>query len=309
MRSESQNLLTRRGALRIATTSSAFVLAGMAGPLRAAEAEKSKAAAASITAPVAVGPPQKGRIKQAICGGVLKSVKSLEEKAQICAKLGVKGIDLLGPSDFPTLKKYNLICTMVSGGNLKKGYNHKENHEACIAASRKSIDAAAEAGFPNVICFSGNREGISDEEGWKNCAEGLKQVVGYAEQKKVTLCMELLNSKRNHKDYQCDHTAWGAELCKRVGSPSFKLLYDIFHMQIMEGDVISTLRENIQYIGHIHTAGVPGRHEIDESQELYYPAIMRALADAGYQGYVAHEYSPAGDAIPALEKALRLCDV
>jgi hydroxypyruvate isomerase len=160
-----------------------------------------------------------------------------------------------------------------------------------------------------VICFPGNREGMDDETGLQNCTEALKQVVGLAEQKKVMICMELLNSKRNHKDYMCDHTAWGVELCKKVGSPNFKLLYDIYHMQIMEGDVIDTIKENIQYIGHFHTGGVPGRNEIDDTQELYYPAIMKAILQTGYKGYVAHEFVPKRDPMKSMEEAIRICDV
>ncbi|HNY27539.1 MAG TPA: TIM barrel protein, partial [Candidatus Sumerlaeota bacterium] len=170
-------------------------------------------------------------------------------------------------------------------------------------------EATAAAGYPNVICCPGNREGMDDETGLKNCTEALKQVVGLAEQKKVMLCMELLNSKRNHKDYMCDHTAWGVELCKRVGSPNFKLLYDIYHMQIMEGDVIDTIKENIQYIGHFHTGGVPGRNEIDDSQELYYPAIVKAILQTGYKGYVAQEFVPKRDPLKSMEEAIRICDV
>ena len=254
-------------------------------------------------------PARKGRIRQGACPGAFGK-RPLEEKCQIAQKLGLVGIDLIrsGP-DWDVLKKYGLICSMVPSHSLQKGLNAKANHEECLAAIRTSVEAAAAAGYPNVICFSGNRNGVSEEEGLANCAEALKQVVGFAEEKKIVLCMELLNSKRNHKDYQCDHSAWGVELCKRVGSSNFKLLYDIYHMQIMEGDIIATIKESIQYFGHIHTAGNPGRHEIDESQELYYPAIMRAIAESGYTGIVSHEYSPTGEAIPALEKAIRLCDV
>jgi len=253
--------------------------------------------------------PLKGRIKQGITRGCLRGIKSTEEVVAICARLGIKSMDFVGAGDFPLLKKNGMICSMVMSGSLGKGFNHTENHAASIEGLRKGIDTAAAAGFPNVICFSGNRAGISDEEGLKICAEGLKQIVGYAEKQKITICMELLNSKRNHKDYQCDRTPWGVALCKAVGSPNMKLLYDIYHMQIMEGDVIATLKENLPYIGHIHTAGVPGRNEIDETQELYYPAIMRALVDAGYQGYVTHEYGPKRDPVKSLEEAVRICDV
>jgi hydroxypyruvate isomerase len=269
-------------------------------------------AASGLTTPLASGgeKPQpaklKGRIKQAITPGVLRKMP-VEQMCQVCVQLGLHGIDFVSPNDWPTLKRYGLICTMVSFGI--GGMNRKQNHEKALATLRKAIDAAAEAGFPNVICMSGNRAGLSDEDGAANCVEGFKQIAAFAEEKKVTVCMELLNSKRNHKDYQCDHTAWGVEVCKKVGSPRVKLLYDIYHMQVQEGDVIATIRENIQYIAHFHTAGVPGRHEIDETQELYYPAVMRAIVDLKFEGYVAHEYGPKADPVESLKKAVAICDV
>lgn len=252
----------------------------------------------------------KGRIKQAACGGVFGKLKmSFEEKCQLCVKLGLKGMDFIGENEWPTLKKYGLICTLTRSHTLTKGLNRKENHEECLTAIRKGIDASAEAGFPNVICFSGNRDGLADDVGAENCIEGLKKIAAHAEEKKINVCMELLNSKRNHKDYQCDRTAWAADICKKVGSPRIKMLYDIYHMQVQEGDVIATIKEYIQYMGHIHTAGVPGRNEIDESQELYYPPIMTAIVDLKYEGYVSHEYSPKKDPIESLKKAVQICDV
>lgn len=247
----------------------------------------------------------KGRIKQAITPGVLRKMP-IEQICQVCVQLGLQGIDFVSPNDWPTLKKRGLICTMAGGAG---GLNRKENHEKAVAALRKAIEAVAEAGFPNVICMSGNRAGLSDEEGAANCVEGLKKIAGFAEEKKINVCMELLNSKRNYKDYQCDRTAWGAEVCKKVGSPRVKLLYDIYHMQVQEGDVIATIRENIQYIAHFHTAGVPGRHEVDETQELYYPAVMRAIVDLKFDGYVAHEYSPTRDPVESLRHSVAVCDV
>jgi len=273
----------------------AALAAGLGG--RRAHAEEAPAA-----------PALKGRIRQASCRGAFGKMP-LERMCQVAVQLGLKGLDLGSSADWPTLKQHGLICTMAGSHSLSKGLNRKENHGACLEAIRKSIEAASAAGFPNVICFSGNREGLADDEGAANCAEGLKQVAAFAEEKKITLCMELLNSKRNHKDYQCDRTAWGVEVCKKVGSPRVKLLYDIYHMQVQEGDVIATIRESIEYIGHFHTAGVPGRREIDETQELYYPAIMRAIADLKFEGYVAHEYGPKGDAVESLRKAVALCDV
>lgn len=248
----------------------------------------------------------KGRIKQAITPGVLRKM-SFEQVCQVCSQLGLYGIDFASPDNWPMLKKHGLICTMAHSG--AGGLNRKENHEKAVAALRKAIEMTAEAGFPNVICMSGNRAGLSDEEGAANCVEGLKKIAAYAEEKKVNVCMELLNSKRNHKDYQCDRTAWGASVCKKVGSPRVKLLYDIYHMQVQEGDVIATIRENIEYIAHFHTAGVPGRHEIDDSQELYYPAIMRAIVDLKFNGYVAHEYGPTRDSVESLKQSVAICDV
>jgi hydroxypyruvate isomerase len=280
------------------------VLKGVAGAAGAFVLGRRAAAAQPQTGK----PGRKGRIKQAACRGVFGKA-TLDQMCQTCVDLGLYGIDLVKPEDWPTLKKYGLICTMVPSHSLSKGINHKENHEECIAAMRTSIEAAAEVGFPNVISLSGNRDGISDEEGIANCVAALKEVAGLAEKKNVTVCMELLNSKRNHKDYHCDRTWWGVEVVKGVGSPRVKLLYDIYHMQVQEGDVIATIRESIEHIAHFHTAGVPGRNEIDESQELYYPAIMRAIVELGYEGYVAHEYRPLKDPLPSLTKAVETCDV
>ncbi len=256
-----------------------------------------------------------GRINQGICGCGLRM--PLEEKCQLISKMGMKSMDFTGPNDWPTLKKYNLVASLCSGAaSIGSGWNRKENHAKLIDDMKKNIDRVSEAGWGTVITFSGNRhkgkddkEGVSDEEGIKVCVEGLKQVAGYAEEKKVTMVMELLNSKHNHPDYQCDHTPWGVQVCKGVGSERFKLLYDIYHMQIMEGDMIATIREFKDYIGHYHTAGVPGRNELDENQEIYYPALMRAIVATGYKGYVSHEYGPKGDPIKALIQAVKACDV
>jgi len=286
--------ISRRSLLKSMAVGTAMVTCGLGGQaLRAEDAPKK--------------PVLKGRIKQAACG--VFGNMSFEKKCEVCVELGLKGMDFVGQGEWPILKKYGLVCTMIFTGSLTSGLNRKENHAACLSGIRKSIEQASEAGFPSVICFSGNRAGLSDDEGAANCVEGLKSVAAFAEEKKVTICMELLNSKRNHKDYQCDRTAWGAGICKAVGSPRVKLLYDIYHMQVQEGDVIATIRENIQYIGHFHTAGVPGRNEIDDSQELNYPAIMRAIADLKYDGYVAHEYGPKRDPLESLKKAVALCDV
>ena len=291
--------LSRRHLLtRTAGAAAALGLSGVLAASRALRAEEASPA------------PSKGRIKQSVSKWCFDRWWSLEVLAQNAAKLGLKGIDLIGPGEWPVVKKNGLVPTMAPGaGSIADGFNRKENHDRLEKEAKKNIELAAEAGLPNVICMSGNRRGLSDDEGIENCVAGLKRVVGFAEEKKVTLCMELLNSKVDHKDYQCDHTAWGVEVVKRVGSPRFKLLYDIYHMQIMEGDVIRTIRQNIQYIGHFHTGGNPGRNEIDETQELNYPAIMKAIAESGYEGYVAHEFVPRRDPLKSLEQAFRLCDV
>lgn len=256
----------------------------------------------------------KGNINHSACRWCYGAIP-LEEFCKAAKEIGLAGIDLVGPKDWPVLKKYGLVSTMCNGAeiNLVDGFNDKKFHATLIKNYTDMIPKVAEAGYKNLICFSGSRRGIDDETGWNNCAEGLKQLTPIAEKYGVTLVMELLNSKVDHKDYQCDKTAWGVELCKRVGSPNFKLLYDIYHMQIDEGDVIRTIKNNIDFIAHIHTGGVPGRHEIDESQELYYPAIMKAIVATGFKGYVAQEFIPsspdAAGKLDALKKAVAICDI
>ena len=250
----------------------------------------------------------KGRINQSVCQWCYSKMK-VEDLAANAAKMGIKGIDLVGPEHWATLKKHNLIGTMTPSHGITKGLNRKENWEECLGSMRKSIEATADAGFPNVICFSGNRAGMSDDEGLANCAAALKQIVGMAEEKKVTICMELLNSRVNHKDYMCDLSQWGVKLVKAVGSERFKLLYDIYHMQIMEGDVIATIKRDHESFGHYHTGGVPGRAEIDETQELYYPAIMQAIVATGYKGFVGQEFVPKRDPMASLAQAVNICDV
>ncbi|MCU0917464.1 MAG: TIM barrel protein [Planctomycetes bacterium] len=250
----------------------------------------------------------KGRINQSVsqwCYGKW----SLDELCQVSKKLGLKAIDLLGPKDFATVKKYGLVVSMVNSHSLPDGLADKKFHDACLAKLRETIDATSEAGFPNVISFSGNRRGIPDDVGIENAVEALKKIAGYAEQKKVTICLEYLNSKVNHKDYMLDKTAWGVEVCKRVGSDRVKILYDIYHAQIMEGDIIRTIKTYKDYLGHYHTGGNPGRNEIDDTQELNYPAIMKAIAETGFQGYVAHEFIPKRDPLESLTYAARICDV
>lgn len=259
----------------------------------------------------AAQPMLKGNINHTVCRWCFGSI-SLDELCAAVKEMGMIGIDLVPPKDWPTLKKYNLVSTMCNGAeiSLTKGWNDKQYHDQLVKNYTEHIDLVADAGYKNLFCASGNRNGMDDETGLKNCVEGLKKVLGQAEKRGVVLTMELLNSKVDHKDYMCDRTAWGVELCKRLGSPNFKLLYDIYHMQIDEGDVIRTIRDNHQYIGHYHTAGVPGRHEIDETQELFYPAIMKAIVATGFKGYVAQEFIPVQqDKLASLKNAMMICDV
>jgi len=267
-------------------------------------------AAAATAAPQGQVTPRKGRLKQCVTRGVFGKGMALEDMCRHAARLGVVGFDLIGPADFPLLKKYGLIPTMVPGAmTLTGGCNRKEDHPAAEKLMRGLLDQSAAAGAPNVIALSGNRRGMPDQEGQDNVVAFLSKVKAQAEDKGVTICLELLNSKVNHPDYQCDRTAWGVEVCKRVNSPRVKLLYDIYHMQIMEGDVIRTIRNNLQWIGHFHTAGNPGRHEMDDTQEMNYKGIARAIADLNFPGYVAHEYSPVRDAVKSLEETLAMFEV
>jgi len=249
-----------------------------------------------------------GRIKQSVARWCYSKF-SVEELAKESARIGLKGMDLIEPADWPTVQKYGLVPAMVpGGGSIADGWNRKENHAKLEEQFRDKIEKAAKAGIPNVIALSGNRRGMSDAEGMDNVVAGLNRIKPMAEDKGVTICLELLNSKVNHKDYQCDHTWWGVEVCKRVNSPRVKLLYDIYHMQIMEGDVIRTIQQNIAYIGHFHTGGVPGRHELDGTQELNYRAVAKAIVDAGFTGWLAHEYNNPKDPRKALADALEICD-
>lgn len=226
------------------------------------------------------------------------------------AEMGFRSVEMLPEEHWPMVKEAGLEIAIIGGHkSLQDGLNKRENHDRIEAELKESIRKAAQWGIPSLILFSGNRNGLDDERGIEICAEGVKRVTRLAEDEGVTLCMELLNSKVDHPDYQCDRTAWGVKLCQAVDSPRLKLLYDVYHMQIMEGDLIRTIRENIQYIGHIHTAGNPGRRDLDDQQEIYYPAVMRALADSGYTGYVGHEFNPKGDWKAALKQAYELCNV
>jgi len=253
---------------------------------------------------------EKGRINQSVCRWCFSKF-SVDELCQHAKRIGLVGVDLLQPNEIAIAKKHGLIATMIMSHPINPGLNRVENHEMCLTKIRESIEAVAKEDWPikNVICFSGNRGGLDDETGLKTCAAGLKQVVGLAEEKKVTIHMELLNSKLNHKDYQCDRSDWGVALVKAVESERFKLLYDIYHMQIQEGDVIATIKKYKDYFGHYHTAGVPGRNEIDDSQELNYVGISKAIAESGFKGYFAHEFIPKRDPITSLAQAAKICDV
>ena len=268
------------------------------------------AAAAPALGQTAQPVARKGRLKQAVTRGCFGRGMTLDDMCREAARLGLKGIDLVGQKEWPTLQKYGLLSTMVSGpSGINSGINRTENHDKYEKPFRDIIEWAASIKAPNVIVLAGNRKDLTDEQGIDNSVAFLNRIKSVAEDKGVTLCIELLNSKVDHPGYQCDHTWWGVEVAKRVNSPRVKLLYDIYHMQIMEGDVIRTIRANIQWLGHFHTAGNPGRREPDETQELNYRPIAQAIVDAGFTGYLSHEYSPTKDPLTSLDKAISLCDV
>jgi hydroxypyruvate isomerase len=302
--------ITRRTALR--NLAGAAALAAVA---RSPSAEKS---AAGLPSPM---PASSAPIRQSVCKWCFPKIE-LPVFAAAAKEMGLESVELLNPTDFPTLKQYGLHCAMVNFptgktpagvtvGGIPKAFNRLEHHDTLVDIYTQRIGEAADAGFDNVICFSGNREKMDDQQGLENCATGLKRLLAVAEKRGVTLVMELLNSKVNHKDYMCDHTAWGVELVKRVGSERFKLLYDIYHMQIMEGDVIATIKANHAYIAHYHTAGNPGRNEFEpeDPQELNYPAIVRAIKSTGYKGFLGQEFLPKRDALTSLRAAVKLCAV
>jgi hydroxypyruvate isomerase len=250
-----------------------------------------------------------GRLKQSAARWCYSKI-AIDDLARQGAEMGLAALDLIDEEDWPTLKKYGLVASMVySAATIPVGWNRKENHDRLEKEMRDGIAKAAATKLPNVITFSGNRRGMSDEEGKANCVEGLNRVKKYAEDAGVTINLELLNSKVDHKDYMCDHTAWGVRVVEAVNSPRVKLLYDIYHMQIMEGDLIRTIQQNIQWLGHFHTGGVPGRHELDNTQEVQWDGVMRGIAATGFQGYVAHEFLPTRDPLTSLRQAVDLCDV
>jgi hydroxypyruvate isomerase len=295
-------ILKRRTLLRTAASIGAGTAAGIIGG--------SKVLAQATAAGPTAEATRKGRIHQSVCRWCYQKM-TLDQLCTVAQSLGLVGVDLLQPDEYAVPLRYGLRCTMAygGGGDIKSALNRVENHAAIEAAFRTNIPLAAKSNVPNIITFSGNRMGMSDAEGAKNCILGLNRLKPIAEDHGVTICMELLNSKVNHPDYMCDHTAWGVEVVSAVNSPHVKLLYDIYHMQIMEGDLIATIRANIQWLGHFHTGGVPGRHELNDQQEVQWDAVMRGIADAGYQGFVAHEFIPTGDPIAGLKQAAERCTV
>ncbi len=284
--------LTRRSALTVAMGTAAGLLTEGVQANQAPPAEH-----------------RKGRIKQSVSrwcyGGI-----ALDALCDHAKSLGLVGIDLLKEDEWPTVAKHGLLCTMAYGiGSIPDGWNDLKNHDRLTAEAERMIPKVAEAGLPNIITFSGNRRGLTDAQGAANCVTGLKRIASLAEKHRVTVCMELLNSKHDHRDYQCDHTAWGVDVCHRIGSDRIKLLFDIYHVQIMDGDVCATIKENIAAIAHFHTGGVPGRHEIDETQELNYARVCRTIAESGFTGFLAHEFLPTRDPIKSLRQAVEICDV
>ncbi len=280
-------------------------LAGMAGLSAAAGVALTHAAPAQAETAAL-----KGRIKQSVSRWCFDKIP-MDEFCVAAKAMGLVGVDLLSEADWAVVQSHGLQVALANGpGKIPDGFNDPKNHDTLVKGCEELFPKLVAAAVPNVVVFSGNRKGMDDKEGLKNCVKGLKRITPLAEKLGVNVVMELLNSKRSHKDYMCDLTAWGVELCKQVESPRFKLLYDIFHMQIMEGDVISTLQENIAYIGHIHTGGVPGRHEIDDTQELNYRRICQAIVEANFTGFVAHEFSPKSDQpLESLRQAVQICDV
>jgi len=255
--------------------------------------------------------PLKGHINHSVSPWCYNEL-TLDQLCEVSKGIGITGVDLCGPKDWPTLQKHGMYSSMCNGAeiNLTDGFGDTQFHATLQKNYTEMIPLVEKNGYKNLICFSGSKRGKDNETAWKNCVAGLKPLVVLAEKHNVVLCMELLNSKIDHKDYQCDHVEWGVELCKRINSENFKLLFDIYHMQIMEGDIIRNITDYHQYLAHFHTGGIPGRHEIDDTQELHYPAVMRAIVATGYKGYVGQEFVPKqSDKIGSLRAAIQICDV
>ena len=253
----------------------------------------------------------KGNINHSVSPWCYREL-TLGELCSVSKDIGITGVDLCGPKDWPVLQKFGMYSSMCNGAeiNLTDGFGDTQFHATLQKNYTEMIPLVEKNGYKNLICFSGSKRGKDNETGWNNCVEGLKPLVALAEKHNVVLCMELLNSKIDHKDYQCNSVEWGVELAKRLNSENFKLLFDIYHMQIMEGDIIRNITDYHHYIAHFHTGGIPGRHEIDDTQELYYPAVMRAIVATGFKGYVGQEFVPKqADKIASLRKAIHICDV
>jgi hydroxypyruvate isomerase len=286
--------------------------AGMGAAATMAFAISSSKAATKCKTPKTTA--TKGRIKQSVALWCFQKYWTVEQTCQIAKDLGCRSVELVEPKDWPLLKKYGLVCALHGSHWFDDGMNNPKYHDMCIGKMRKSIDECAAAGFPNVITFTGSAGPISPEDGIKNCVTGYKKIIGYAEKKKVNLCLEILNSRvavemKGHPGYQGDHTEYCMEIIKQVGSPRMKLLFDIYHVQVMDGDIISRIRQYKDYIGHYHTAGNPGRNEIDDTQEINYRAVMKAIVETGYTGYVGQEFMPTRDPLESLREAVILCDV
>jgi hydroxypyruvate isomerase len=278
---------------------------GALGALAAASALVPEGARAMVSTSAGVA----GRLNHSVSRWCYAKIP-LDDLCESAKAIGYKAIDLLDEKDWRVPAQHGMVCAMANGfGTIPVGFNRPNQHDKLVADGERMIPLAAAAKVPNIVCFSGNRGGMSDGEGLANCITGLKRLTPLAEQHGVTLCLELLNSKVNHKDYQADHTAFGAEVVKGVGSPRLKLLFDIYHMQIMEGDIIHTIRDNYAHIAHFHTGGVPGRHEIDDTQELNWRAVMTSIADLGYTGFVAQEFVPVRDPLTSMKQAFDICNV
>jgi len=294
------NRVSRRDALRLGAVAAVGMGLATSGCSEAQEVPAS-----------ATRQPLKSNLKHSICAWTYQQY-SLDQLCKIIKDIGFAAIDLASPEDWPTLKAHGVDCSMCWGAQmgLETGFANAEHHDELVARYLHHIDLVADAGYRNLICFSGNRNGMDPEQGLINAEAGLKRILGHAEKRGVMIMLELLNSKIDHPDYLCDTTPWGVALCERISSPNFALVYDIYHMQIMEGDIISTIGKYHQFFGHYHTAGVPGRNEIGDNQELYYPAICRAILETGYRGYIAQEFIPVeDDPIASLREAVYLCDV
>ena len=308
----SSDRLSRR---RLLTSAAGVAAAAAVGVSHTAEAQIRRRGRPARGRRVVVN----GRINQSVCdwcflGDCSPKPMTLDQLCREAAAMGVKSVELVKPEDWSTLKKYGLVCALAGSHGFVDGFNDKKNHEMCIDKVKTAVDACADAGFPTVITFSGFRNGISDDVGLDNSVEGLKKVIGYAEKKKINLCIEMLNSRvdvemKGHPGYMGDSVEWCAEVCKRIASPRMTFLFDIYHVQVMQGDIITRIRQYHEYIGHYHTAGCPGRNEIDDNQEINYPPIMREIVKTGYKGYVAQEFIPTRDPLTSLREAVSLCDV